>query len=203
MSERSYHRTTSRSLGKERSRYTNMITVNVSHTTWVMPFSGFSGYPRDTTQHLPAPIWATLGPLIQKHDVAPLFILPNPPNCAKFPSLKCAHISFWLNPTGHSKFHNTLNHPPPATDLGRTACTPLYPPLQPPPPINPSPLLFLSRTEELAKARYLCPWQCVRYNCLLSNPPIRPDPSVSQCWRYLLFVSAKYNSFVLANGFIT
>ena len=29
------------------------------------------------------------------------------PNCAQFPSLKCAHISFWLNPTGHFKFHIT------------------------------------------------------------------------------------------------
>ena len=38
--------------------------------------------------------------------------------------------SFWLNPTGHSKFHNTLNIHLPATDLDRTACTLLYPPLQ-------------------------------------------------------------------------
>ena len=39
-----------------------------------------------------------------------------------------AHIFlFWLNPTGHSKFHNTSNHPPPATDFDRTAHTPLYP----------------------------------------------------------------------------
>ena len=52
------------------------------------------------------------------------------PNYAKFPSLKCAHISLWLNPTGHSKFHNTSNHPPPATDSGRTVRTPLYPPVQ-------------------------------------------------------------------------
>ena len=51
-------------------------------------------------------------------------------NCAKFPSLECAHISLWLNPMGHSKFHNTSKHPPPATDSGRTARTPLYLPVQ-------------------------------------------------------------------------
>ena len=48
------------------------------------------------------------------------------------------------NPTGHSKFHNTSNHPPPATDYSQTACTPLYPPVQavPPPPYScpPSPV---------------------------------------------------------------
>ena len=48
------------------------------------------------------------------------------PNCAKFPSFKCTHIFLWLKPTGHSKFHNTSNHPPPATDSGRTARTLLY-----------------------------------------------------------------------------
>ena len=71
------------------------------------------------------------------------------PNCATFPSLKCAHISLWLNPTGHSKFHNTSNHPPPVTDSGRTARAPLYPPVQAVPLTL---LLCLSRTEEPAKA---------------------------------------------------
>ena len=73
-----------------------------------------------------------------------------------------AHIFFfWLNPTWHSKFHNTSKHPPPATDSGRTACTPLYPPVQMvtpllPPPPPPS----LSRTEDL------CPWQaCATTDC--------------------------------------
>ena len=41
--------------------------------------------------------------------------------------------------TGHSKFHNTFNHPPPATDSSRTARTP-------------SPLFFLSWREEPVKA---------------------------------------------------
>ena len=60
-----------------------------------------------------------------------------------------AHIFlFWLNSTGHSKFHNTLNHTPPATVSGRTARTPLYPPVQAVPPY----FFFLSRTEELARA---------------------------------------------------
>ena len=60
-----------------------------------------------------------------------------------------AHIFlFWLNPTGHSKFHNTSNHPPPATDSGRTVSTPLYPPTSadgppPPPPYSlPPPFFF-------------------------------------------------------------
>ena len=50
-----------------------------------------------------------------------------------------AHIFlFWLNPTGHSKFHNTSNHTPPATDSGQTARTP-------------SPLYFPVRTEKQVK----------------------------------------------------
>ena len=60
-------------------------------------------------------------------------------NCTKFPSLKCAHISLWLNPTGHSKFHNISNHPPPTTDSGTCLL---------PPPL----FCFLSWTEEPAKA---------------------------------------------------
>ena len=75
-------------------------------------------------------------------------------NCAKFPSLKCTHISFWLNPMGHSKFHNTSIHPPPATDSGQTAHTSLYLPVQSVPHYS---LPRLSRTEELAKAStYAC-----------------------------------------------
>ena len=56
--------------------------------TRVRPFSGLSGQPRETTQHVPGPSWATFGLLIQKHyvQIAPKFL-----------------------PTGHSKFHNTLN----------------------------------------------------------------------------------------------
>ena len=73
---------------------------------------------------------------------------------AKFPSLQCAHIFLWLNPTGHSKFHNTSKHPPPATDSSQTARTPLYPPVQAASPYSLPPFLFLSRTG-------------VRYNSLL------------------------------------
>ena len=36
---------------------------------------------------------------------------------------------------GHSKFHNTSNHPPPATDSSRTARTSLYPSVQEVPPL--------------------------------------------------------------------
>ena len=80
-----------------------------------------------------------------------------------FPSLKCVHISLWLNPTGHSKFHNTSNHPPPVTDSGRTAHTPLYPPVQAvPPPLFPPPFFFLSQTEEPAGT-------CVCDRCVLQQ----------------------------------
>ena len=52
--------------------------------------------------------------------------------------------------TGHSyeicRFQTTDQ---PATDPGRTACTPLYPPVQP--PLYSHTLFFLSRTEEPAK----------------------------------------------------
>ena len=75
---------------------------------------------------------------------------------AKFPSLKYAPISLWLNPMGHSKFHNTSNHPQPATDSdsGQTARTPLYPPMQAVPPLlpHPPPFFFLSQTKEPVKA---------------------------------------------------
>ena len=104
------------------------------------------------------PHWATFRPTQFKfHYVAPQFFIFRrtvqiTPNYAKFPSLKCVHMSLWLNPTGHSKFHNTLNHPPPATDSGRTAGTPLYPPVQVVPPYSLSTFIFLSRTEEPAKA---------------------------------------------------
>ena len=53
---------------------------------------------------------------------------------------------------GHSKFHNMSKHPPPATDSGWTARTPLYPQVQAVPPLLPHPFFFLSRTEELARA---------------------------------------------------
>ena len=89
-------------------------------------------------------------------------------NGAKFPSLKCTHISLWLNPTGHSKFHNTSNHPPPATDSGRTARTPLYPPVQavpllpptsPPPPFS----CPVSRTEEPVPVQACATTDCTEY----------------------------------------
>ena len=53
---------------------------------------------------------------------------------------------------GHSKFHNTSKRPTPATDSGRTARTPLYPPVQAVPPYSVPPFFSLSRTEEPTKA---------------------------------------------------
>ena len=97
------------------------------------PFQGSYGQPRETTQHLLGPIWATFRPTkFKTHYVAPqFFILWRTVQIAPNFLHWNAHIFlFWLNPTGHSKFHNTSNHPPPATDSGRTARTPLYPPVQ-------------------------------------------------------------------------
>ena len=93
-----------------------------------------------------------------------LFFSADRPNCAKFPSLKCTHISFWLNPTGHSKFHNTSNHPPPATDSGRTARTPLYPPGQAAP--YSLPLFFFSPGQRNRRRLVPVPVTGVRYNSL-------------------------------------
>ena len=86
--------------------------------------------------------WATFRPTkFKTHYIAPQFLHWN------------VHIFlFWLNPTGHFKFHNTSNHPPPATDSGRTARTPLYPPVQAVLPYS--------------LHRYLCPWQaCATTAC--------------------------------------
>ena len=99
------------------------------------------------------PISATFGLLNSNSPRSStiLYFSADRPNCAKFPSLNAQIFLFWLNPTGHSKFHNTSKHPPPAIDSGRTARTPLYPPVQAV-PLTPSPFCFLSRTEEPAKA---------------------------------------------------
>ena len=58
---------------------------------------------------------------------------------------------------------HVLNTLPPATDSGRTARTPLYPPVQVVPPLLP-PLFFLSQTEE--PVRHV-PMTGVCYNSLL------------------------------------
>ena len=85
-----------------------------------------------------------------------LYFSADRPNCTKFPSLKCAHISLWLNPTGYSKFHNTSNHPPPATDSSWTVRTPLYPPVQSVPPYS-LPLCFPVPDRGTSEGRYLFP----------------------------------------------
>ena len=89
------------------------------------PFQGSYGQPSETTQHLLGPIGATFGLLIHisLRSSTILNFLANRLNYVKFPLLKCAHVSLWLNPTGNSKFQSTSNHPPPATDSSRTALT--------------------------------------------------------------------------------
>ena len=67
---------------------------------------------------------------------------------------------FWLNPTGHSKFHYTSNHPPSATDPGRTAGAPLHLPVQALPPHS------LPLDREAGEGRHLCPGQaCATTAC--------------------------------------
>ena len=103
----------------------------------------------NTHTHSPAVCLAMLYDLILFQD-----------NCHTFQhtKFKFAHISFWINPTGHSKFHNISNHPPPATDSGRTSRTPLYPPVQAVPPYSLTPF-------------FSCPGQ--------RNRPLHPPSSFS------------------------
>ena len=77
-----------------------------------------------------------------------------------------AHIFLFDNPTRHSKFHNTSNHPPPVYDSGRTARTPLCIRSPPPPPLVPTPPFFPVLDTGTGKGRYLCPWQaCATTAC--------------------------------------
>ena len=59
--------------------------------------------------------------------------------------------------------HNTSNHPPPATDSGRTARTPLYPPV----PLTPSTLFFSCPRQRNRQRLVPVPVTGVRYNSLL------------------------------------
>ena len=82
--------------------------------------------------------WATFRPTkFKTHYVAPQFFIFRwtVQIAPKISFIEiCIYFSFGLTPTGHSQFHNTSNHPPPATDSSRTARTPLYPPVQAVPP---------------------------------------------------------------------
>ena len=127
-----------------------MTSKSVSVTTFYYLLFSFTVYAcLDATQHAGYHRFAILlGDFVGTLSSTILYFSADHPNCAKFLSMKCSHISLWLNPTGHSKFHSTSNHPPPATDSGLTAYTPLYPPVQVvPPPLLPFPLFFVSRTE--------------------------------------------------------
>ena len=68
--------------------------------------------------HLSLSEWSfTICPTkFKTHYVAQQFyLLADRPNCAKTSSIQMRtyFLIFWLNPTGHSKFHNTSNQPPP------------------------------------------------------------------------------------------
>ena len=117
--------------------------------------------PQTTLRLLPIPVGLLILPCTRQCKRSPL-TPPIPPfflswteepadrlNCAKFPSLKCAHISL----TGHSKFQ-TL----PATDSGWIARTPLYPPVQAVPPYSlPPPAFFPLPDRATGEDQYLCP----------------------------------------------
>ena len=126
-------------------------------TTWVIPFSGLNGQPRETTQHVPGPIWATFGLLIQKQYVTPLFVWQTVQIAPLFLHWNAYIFLFCLNPMVHSKFHNTLNTLrllPTSVGLLALPCTRQC---RRSPPPHPSPLFyFLSRTEEPAKVAATC-----------------------------------------------
>ena len=126
-------------------------------------FSHTIGEPRETTQHVPGPIWATFGLLILKHYIAPLlFFLAAGTNCAKILSSKCAYIPFWLNPTGHFKFHNTLN----TLRLLQTSVGLLVLPCTHQSPPSSPPFFFSCPGQRTSEDRYLCPWQaCTTTAC--------------------------------------
>ena len=98
-------------------------------------------------QHQLGPILATFGQLIPKYYVAPFFSLSaDRQNCAQFPSLKCAHISLL---TFQIPEHlNTLCLLPNPVGLMVLPCSCQCRRS----PLIPSPLFFLFRTEEPAKA---------------------------------------------------
>ena len=83
-------------------------------------------------------------------------------NCAKFLSLKCAHISLWLNSMGHSKLHSTLNTLHLLPTLVRLLVLPCTHHCRRS-PLTPSPFFFLTQTEELACDRHVpqqLVWMC-------------------------------------------
>ena len=163
--------------------------------TWVVmprlhdsgPFQGSYGQPRETTQHLLGPIWATFRPTkFKTHYVAPQFYFFGRPSKLRqnFLHWNARIFLFWLNPTGHSKFHNTSNHPLPATNSNGTAHTPLYPPVQVVPPLLPPTIFFSCPGQRNQWRPVLVPMTGVCYNSLLWMCPLNtltwPDLSINQ-----------------------
>ena len=102
------------------------------------------------------------------HYVAPQFnFSAERPNCAKFPSLKCAHISLWLNPTDIPNSitpQTTLRLLPIPVGLLVLPCTRQCRRF----PLTPSPSLFFSCPRQRNWRRSVpVPVTGVRYNSLL------------------------------------
>ena len=103
---------------------------------------------------------ATFGLLIQKHYVSPIFFFADCPNCTKFPSLKCAHNPFWLNPTGRSITPQTTLH------LLVLPCTSQCRRFPPPPP-HPLPSFFSCPEQRNQQKSVPVPVTGMHYNSLL------------------------------------
>ena len=116
-----------------------------------------------------------------KHFKPYHLFLADRPLCTKFPKLKCAHILFWLNPTGHSKFHNIIT----------TLCLlPIFsdclyflvpasagdPP--PPPPPYPLPLFFPVPDRGWQACSTSLLWMCTLNTQIRSSTVTSPDGSV-------------------------
>ena len=79
-------------------------------------------------------------------------------------SFTCKHKT--TSQYSYTSVGQTTNLSPPATDSGRTARTPLYPPVQAVPPLTPSPPLFPVPDRGTGKGWYLYPWQaCATTAC--------------------------------------
>ena len=80
-----------------------------------------------------------------------LYFLADHQNCAKFPSLKCTHILFLLNPNSITP-QNTLHLLPIPLGLLVLPCIRQCRRFLSPPPLLPHPFFFLSWTEKPALA---------------------------------------------------
>ena len=138
----------------------DLMTYKVRYISYC--FQGSYGQPRETTQHLLGPIWATFS-LLNSNSLRSstiLYFTADSPNCLHW---NVRIFLFWLNPTGHSKFHNT-SKPHSACYWFRSDYSYfLVPPSAGGPP---PPFLFPVPDRGTGKNRCLWPWQaCTTTAC--------------------------------------